>query len=220
MFNMCSYTGCPSFEEKTATKKVMFTYSLIIEIEGATHTSKFDYHPLLIFPLKLRMPQFRWSQQVVIVLIKVNKKVHVHIHVSTLHQSDELTNREHFLTWIRFLNGYLIRKVEWHMTSTPDTDTTMHKIIGVVGSPLYLATPASTTDIYKNSYIQDAPYNLYKNVVRFPLVPVHTVRFFRAEKWPPNRAVKIVSKSRNFSAPKWFTLCDFFGTWFAFGDFI
>ncbi len=32
-----------------------------------------------------------------------------------------------------------------------DTDTTTHKIIGVVGSPLYLATPVSTTDIYKNS---------------------------------------------------------------------
>ncbi len=37
-------------------------------------------------------------------------------------------------------------------TSTPDTDTTPHKIIGVVGSPLYLA-----------------PYNRYNNVVRFPL---------------------------------------------------
>ncbi len=37
-------------------------------------------------------------------------------------------------------------------TSTPDTDTTTHKIIGVVGSLLYLA-----------------PYNRYKNVVRFPL---------------------------------------------------
>ncbi len=46
-----------------------------------------------------------------------------------------------------FLNGYLLRKVEWHMTSTPDTNTT-HKIIGVVGSPLYLTTPVSTTDIY------------------------------------------------------------------------
>ncbi len=34
-----------------------------------------------------------------------------------------------------------------------DLATTMHKIIGVVGSPLYLATPVSTTDIYiyKNS---------------------------------------------------------------------
>ncbi len=61
----------------------------------------------------------------------------------------------HFLTWIRFLNGYLLRKVEWHMTltptSTPDTNITTHKIIGVVGSPLYLAMPVSTTDIYKNS---------------------------------------------------------------------
>ncbi len=29
-------------------------------------------------------------------------------------------------------------------TSTSDTDTTTHKITGVVGSPLYLATPVST----------------------------------------------------------------------------
>ncbi len=38
-----------------------------------------------------------------------------------------------------------------------DTDTATHKIIGV--SPIYLATPVSTTDIYKNSWIQGAPYN-------------------------------------------------------------
>ncbi len=36
-------------------------------------------------------------------------------------------------------------------TTTPDTDSITHKIIGVVGSPLYLATPVSTTDIHKNS---------------------------------------------------------------------
>ncbi len=47
--------------------------------------------------------------------------------------------------------GTYFEKSSWHMTSTRNTDTTMHKIIGVVGNPLYLATPVSTTDIYKNS---------------------------------------------------------------------
>ncbi len=52
-------------------------------------------------------------------------------------------------------------------------DTITHKIIGVVGSPLYLA-PVSTTDIYIRIARRDTPYNRYKNVVRFPLRQAET----------------------------------------------
>ncbi len=42
-------------------------------------------------------------------------------------------------------------RVTYDLDTDLDTDITMHKIIGVVGSSLYLAKPVSTTDIYKNS---------------------------------------------------------------------
>ncbi len=48
-----------------------------------------------------------------------------------------------------------------------DLDTTTHKIIGVVGSPLYLA-----------------PYNRYKNVSRFPLRQAETPPIcFSMKEW-------------------------------------
>ncbi len=48
----------------------------------------------------------------------------------------KLFNENTFFKWVPTSKS--------RVTHDLDTDTTMHKIIGVVGNPLYLATPVST----------------------------------------------------------------------------